>query len=469
MSWNDFTDQEKEDIVKRRQKTCEIKYGEDNPGKVKAFQEKSKITCNEKYGADTFFGSEIGKQRVKEGNRKKRGYDYALQDPEVIAKRENSLMEKYGVKNIKQVPAIKEASYRKFEQNLKEGKTKFHLIDCELNEPYHGQYNTDPITGKRTTAIKYTFKCKCCGEIFTDAFYTGQKNIINCPNCYPSVNASKWEVDISNWLKTLRINKIENNKRGILSRKREVDIFLPEYNIAIECDGLYYHNELFHKPNDHLEKTEDCKEKGITLIQFYEDEWLNKKEVCKSIIRRYLNLSLYEEDSENCIIKENDKNVSIFEENNSLDLEKDPKVNSYISLLKGNDILAQVSLQEMEDKIIILNYIEKLNTKVENGFLKIILYLRNKFENKKIEFQLNKRFPATLEFKKYLEENFSYEKSYEPDYFYVNQLMRLTQDSFRKEKLPLLKNETNLEETLFIRKNRWYKIYDCGKDVFILK
>ena len=468
MSWNDFTEQEKEDIVKRRQRTCEIKYGEDNPGKVKAFQDKSKITCNEKYGADTFFGSEIGKQKVKEGNRKKRGYDYALQDPEVIAKRENSLMEKYGVKNIKQVPAIKEASYRKFEQDLKDGKTKFHLIDCELNEPYHGQYNTDPETGKRTTAIKYAFKCKCCGEIFTDAFYTGQKNIINCPNCYPTVNASKWEVDISNWLKTLGISKIENNKRGILSRKREVDILLPEYNIAIECDGLYYHNELFHKPNDHLEKTEGCKEKGITLIQFYEDEWLNKKDICKSIIRRYLNLSLYKENIEGCVIEENNEAAEFFAKNNSLTLEKVSNV-SYISLIKENNIIAQISLQKKDDKIIILNYIEKLNTKVENGFLKMVLYLRNKFKNKEIEFLVDKRFPVISEFEKILKENFSYKESQDPIYFYVNQLTRLSVESFRKEKLPLFKNVENLEESLLIKKNKWYKIYDCGKDVFTLK
>jgi len=80
----------------------------------------------------------------------------------------------------------------------------------------------------------------------------------------------------------------------ILERDRsymgfELDIFIPSKNIAIECDGLFYHSELPTKADKekHAFKQEACQEKGITLLRFVDaSETADKErlEIVKSII-----------------------------------------------------------------------------------------------------------------------------------------------------------------------------------------
>ena len=77
---------------------------------------------------------------------------------------------------------------------------------------------------------------------------------------------------------------IENSKKIIYPK--ELDIYLPKLNIAIEYNGIYFHSSLANTPKDyHLNKSLLCREKGIRLIHIYEFEDLNKQiELLKSLI-----------------------------------------------------------------------------------------------------------------------------------------------------------------------------------------
>ena len=72
-----------------------------------------------------------------------------------------------------------------------------------------------------------------------------------------------------------------------------MDIFIPEKNIAIEFNGLYWHSELISaqsgisKYRDY-EKYLACREKGIRLISIFEDEWDNQQEIVKSRLKHIL-------------------------------------------------------------------------------------------------------------------------------------------------------------------------------------
>ncbi|MFW6130771.1 MAG: hypothetical protein ACOC56_06250, partial [Atribacterota bacterium] len=60
-----------------------------------------------------------------------------------------------------------------------------------------------------------------------------------------------------------------SNKRRFI----ELDIYLPDFNIAIEYNGLYWHSELNGKDrNYHLNKTNICENENIQLIHIFEDE-----------------------------------------------------------------------------------------------------------------------------------------------------------------------------------------------------
>jgi very-short-patch-repair endonuclease len=113
------------------------------------------------------------------------------------------------------------------------------------------------------------------------------------PNDYDVkfVKSSFAENEIVEYLREIRINNIQTGNRTVLGG-RELDIYLPDHNIAIEHDGLFYHNETQKHKNYHHQKTKDCEDRGIFLIHIFEDEWKLKKTICKSILSAKLGKSI---------------------------------------------------------------------------------------------------------------------------------------------------------------------------------
>ena len=72
--------------------------------------------------------------------------------------------------------------------------------------------------------------------------------------------------------------------RTILDNEYELDIYIPEFKLAFEFNGLWWHNELNRSPNYHLDKTNKCESKGIDIFHIFEDDWLLKKDLIKSMI-----------------------------------------------------------------------------------------------------------------------------------------------------------------------------------------
>jgi endogenous inhibitor of DNA gyrase (YacG/DUF329 family) len=72
-----------------------------------------------------------------------------------------------------------------------------------------------------------------------------------------------------------------------LIHPREIDIFLPELKVAIEYDGLFWHREQHVGKKLHHEKTTQCGKKDVKLIHIWENEWITKPDIVKS---RLLNL-----------------------------------------------------------------------------------------------------------------------------------------------------------------------------------
>ncbi len=86
-----------------------------------------------------------------------------------------------------------------------------------------------------------------------------------CSKCNAGYRVSLPEKAIVFYLKKGKID-VQENARIFGSSLRDVDIFLPEYNCAIEYDGEHWH-KIKHKD---LEKAQLCKERGIKLIRIRE-------------------------------------------------------------------------------------------------------------------------------------------------------------------------------------------------------
>jgi len=66
-----------------------------------------------------------------------------------------------------------------------------------------------------------------------------------CPTCYPLVGTSSIELEIVNFCQDYCAN-IENRNKSIIP-PYEIDIYLPNINLGIEMNGIYWHSEVSGK------------------------------------------------------------------------------------------------------------------------------------------------------------------------------------------------------------------------------
>lgn len=131
------------------------------------------------------------------------------------------------------------------------------------------------------------FKCKVCGEIQPKTLYAYERGS-RCYICHP-ISKSNWELDVFAFVKSICDDAISGD-RTILSPK-EIDIYVPSKKFGIECHGLYWHSEGSKNVKDkrsHLFKTQSALEKGVQLLQLFEDEWRDKRSICESLIKHRL-------------------------------------------------------------------------------------------------------------------------------------------------------------------------------------
>ena len=126
--------------------------------------------------------------------------------------------------------------------------------------------------------------CKSKDCYFPDSIKKYSKTC-NQGSCVKS--SSQGERDIVEFVKNLGFNPISRYQES----KHEIDIFIPDLNVGIEHNGLYWHSDK-HKPIDyHSSKIDFFRNKGVQLINIWEDDWNFKRPICESIIRNKLGKS----------------------------------------------------------------------------------------------------------------------------------------------------------------------------------
>lgn len=109
----------------------------------------------------------------------------------------------------------------------------------------------------------------------------------SCPKCVNKV--SKAEDDIFTYFQKYDIEIIRGNRKII--PPLEIDLFFPEKKLAVEFNGLYWHSEARNLDKKyHYNKFLRCQEKGIQLIQIWEDDWSRNPELILNLISYKLNL-----------------------------------------------------------------------------------------------------------------------------------------------------------------------------------
>ena len=67
----------------------------------------------------------------------------------------------------------------------------------------------------------------------------------------------------------------------------ELDIYIPEHNVAIECNGTYWHSKESVIKRDKI-KNELCNKYNINLLVLPEELWYSYKDNQKDIIYKFI-------------------------------------------------------------------------------------------------------------------------------------------------------------------------------------
>jgi hypothetical protein len=308
----------------KNKKTNLEKYGVENPKQSVKVKEKSKNNSIIKWGVEHYKKSNISKEKVKQNNLEKYGVEHYFQTEFFKKKLQEKCLKHWGENNYSKVSYIKEKTkannLKKYgvahPSKLEENKNKIRLknlekwgVSCTLNitkiRNEISNFKKNKTIEKYQNLIKneyeileyknnsFYLKHKKCEKIsiikLYNLYYRIYNNICLCTECYPiSEYQSIKEKEIINWIKSLNVYFSESDKT-ILNPKH-LDIYIPSKNIAIEFNGLYWHSELYKDKNYHLDKSLKCQEQEIQLLHIWEDEWVYKKDIIKSIILNRLGL-----------------------------------------------------------------------------------------------------------------------------------------------------------------------------------
>lgn len=109
----------------------------------------------------------------------------------------------------------------------------------------------------------------------------------SCPYCVAELTSSYAEKELCDFIRGYFGGKIICNDRKTFGYK-EIDILMPELGLRIEFHGNYWHTEAIVGKNHHFLKADLAIKNNIRLIQIFEHEWNEKRDIVKSRIKSLL-------------------------------------------------------------------------------------------------------------------------------------------------------------------------------------
>ena len=284
-----------------------------------------------------------------------------------------------------------------------------------------------------------------------------------CTKCIKlNENISNIEIEIFNYIK----NDLNIKCEKYIIENKEIDIYLPDFKLGIEFDGIYYHSNKFKDKNYHLNKTNLCEQQGIELFHIFEDEWLYKKEIVKSIIKNKLNIIENIILVNECTIKEIDSpTCSNFLNDNHIQGVIKSKIK--IGLFYNSELVLVMtfSKKRINDEYEMHRFCNKLNTQVIGGASKLLSYFIKTYNPKSILTFADRRYSNGGLYKQL---GFKFIENIKPNYWYIkkHELIKYRKYNFRKDKLISKEFDKNKTKNEIMLERGYLKIYDCGKIKF---
>ena len=295
----------------------------------------------------------------------------------------------------------------------------------------------------------------------------------------PCIKCNPVNYNIS--IKENEIIKFINEELKIKSKKikinnKKIDIYIPSKKFGIEFNGLYWHSELFKSKNYHLEKTEIANSKNIILFHIFEDEWIHKKEIIKSVIQYKLGLINNKIYARKCIIKEvTNKASKEFLDKNHIQGGINSPIrlglfynNELVSIMTFGKLRRNVGIKSKKGEYELYRFCNKINTIVIGSASKLLNYFIKNYDVNYILTFADRRYSSGDLYGKL---GFNFIWSTLPNYWYFSQKDKIRYHRFKFRKKMLIKKgyDKNKTEHEIMLERGYLRIYDCGNIKYELK
>jgi uncharacterized protein YacL (UPF0231 family) len=453
------------------QQYCSKKCCQSDPETKERIRNTLRQVWDTKYGGKHPMSMESTQKKHKDSLKEKYGVEHALQSKNLIDKVKKTKLDRYGSGTFNNINKAKHTKFEKYGDanyngNHKRTDTKYETI-TDTWKHLKPLFTIDEFTGVSFNQ-RYKFQCVECDYKFDAGLNSGY--IPRCKACaMKKVNAqSNGEKQIIEYIKNLCDTSIKERDRNILAGK-ELDIYLPEKNIAIEFNGIYWHSE--HRIQNkyyHLKKLTQCAVRGVQLLHIFDYQWYQKQDIIKSMIASKLGITskIY---ARKCTIKKvNSKDKGIFL--NSTHIQG--SCNSPINLgLYYNDELVAIatfgkSRYDKKYEYELLRYSSKLNTTIVGGFSKLLNHFINEYSPKNILTYCDR---STSTGNMYFKTGFTLLGNTNPNYYYFKDSNVYSREQFQKHtlksKLPIFNEQ--LTEYANMQLNGYDRFWDCGNWKFV--
>ena len=475
-SWNKKDNLE--EINNKRKESIKEKYGVDNISQLESIKEKKKETIEKNYG-EFGFGSEIINKKIRDTIYSLYGTDNIRTLEYVNEKIRNTNLEKYGV----EYPSMSFEIKNKIKNTILEKYGTENIMHSEIFKKH--QNDKSLILFEKKYDIKINSYCEnilniiCCKcENNYNISYNLMKNrhflkVEKCLLCNPiNSQTSDRENKLLEFIKENYNGEILENDRKILNGK-ELDIYLPDLNLAFEFNGLYWHSELYKDNKYHINKTEKCLENGIQLIHIWEDDWDYKNEIVKSMIINKLQKTPNKIYARKCEIKEINDNKTIrdFLEKNHIQgfVGSSIKIglfyeNELVSLMTFGKKRKFMNSKSKDGEFELLRFCNKINTNIIGGASKLYIYfIKNYSFTEIITYADRSHSNGNL----YKQLGFNFMSKTPPNYYYIINGVKNHRFGFRKDVLIKEGFDKNKSEHEIMIERGINRIYDSGSLKFV--
>ena len=417
--------------------TSLLKYGVAHYSQTPEWLQRSAETNRIKYGVERPAQSAVIREKIKKTNLERYGTIAPAQHPAILNKSKTTLLNKYGVDNYSKCHFSEEA--KQFLSN---------------DEQFSNECQQDSVFN---LAQKY--------QISVGPIYSRIKELgITIPRFL-----NKFEQEVSEFIQAEYSGAVELNNSKIIS-PYHIDIYLPDINVGIECNGSYWHSENNGRGQFyHINKTQQCRAQGIRLIHIWEHNWTQKPEIIKSMLKSALN-RLHRIPARKCCVEElHHTTAKQFLDSNHLQGSAAATVR--LGLYHNGSLVAAMTFGKprfsQKHQWELIRYANLLNATVVGGASKLFAYFVANYAPHSVISYCDLGVGTG---NMYTQLGFAYSHSSKPNYFYTLDYRSFeSRHKYQKHKLANLLEvfDPNISEWGNMKVNGWDRIWDCGNAVYI--